>query len=51
MDATMTTLARQLGDRIRGRVILPVDPDYDEARAIWNIVRDADLAIRTTSSG
>lgn len=34
------TLARALRDVVRGEVIVPADPGYDEARRVWNGVID-----------
>jgi len=35
-DASTPTAADQLRDRVRGAVLEPGDPGYDEARSVWN---------------
>lgn len=38
----------ELGERLRGSLLLPSDPDYDEARSVWNgmINRYPDLIVQ-----
>ena len=39
-DAPLTSVPapafRAFGERFHGRLIVPTDPTYDEARSIWN---------------
>ena len=38
-------------ERFRGRVVLPGDPGYDRARAVWNATADAHPALVTRCAG
>ena len=42
----------ELDGAIAGRVIRPTDPEYDEARKVWNAVHDKHpaLVVRPTST-
>ena len=35
-DVTVIAAARALRERIRGTVVVPGDPEYDDARTVWN---------------
>lgn len=41
----------KLENSLRGRLILPGDPGYDEARAVWNGRIDRQLALIVRCSG
>ena len=36
----MRDIIDHLSEKVRGRVILASDPDYDEARAVYNAMHD-----------
>jgi len=46
-DATV----RELEETLRGRLVQPDDPDYDEARAIWNAAHDKRPALIVRCAG
>jgi hypothetical protein len=50
--ALRETVVEELASMLRGALLRPGDPDYEEARLVWNVLidkRPADLLVTTCS--